>query len=146
MKINFNVIDGIAALLEPVNALVDNVTTSKEEKLEARNKMQALQNALMVKALEYESKMVEVKAKALMSETMGSWIQRSWRPILMLAFGFIVIYEYFLANVFGLPKSNLPIQFWDLLNLGIGGYIIGRSAEKIVPKMKFKNSKNKDNE
>lgn len=89
--------------------------------------------------IDYEINLNEAKSKIIQSETVGTWLQRSWRPILMLAFGFILIYEYFISSIFSLPKSNLPEMFWELLNLGLGGYIIGRSAEKIVPNLNFKN-------
>ncbi len=50
----------------------------------------------------------------------------------MLAFGFIVIYVKFIAPLFSLPIPPLENEFWDLLQLGIGGYVVGRSAEKIA--------------
>lgn len=142
---NVGIVKILAGLIKPVSELIDNVTTSKDEKLQAKNKLQDLQNELLMKMLDYESELAKTKAEVLKSETMGSWLQRSWRPILMLTFGFIIVYEYFLSNVFGLPKSDLPEYFWDLLNIGLGGYVIGRSAEKIVPKMNLTN-KNKANE
>jgi hypothetical protein len=49
----------------------------------------------------------------------------------MLAFGFIVIYVKFIAPVFNLTIPELEIEFWELLKIGIGGYVVGRSAEKI---------------
>ena len=68
----------------------------------------------------------------ILSESKGNWIQRSWRPILMLAFGFIIIYCKFLALLFSLPVPELEPEFWNLLQLGIGGYVVGRSGEKIM--------------
>ena len=49
----------------------------------------------------------------------------------MLCFGFIVMYVKFIAPLFELPIPPLENEFWDLLQLGIGGYVVGRSAEKI---------------
>jgi len=68
-----------------------------------------------------------------------SWLQKSWRPIVMLSFTFIVVYAFFIQPAF-LPKSmdvrsTLPTQFWGLLELGIGGYVIGRSVEKVADKV-----------
>ena len=48
-----------------------------------------------------------------------------------MAFGFIVIYVKFLAPLLGLTIPELEIEFWELLKIGIGGYVVGRSAEKI---------------
>ena len=37
------------------------------------------------------------------------------------------------CDSFGLLKFRLADQAWTLLQLGLGGYVVGRSAEKIVP-------------
>ena len=50
----------------------------------------------------------------------------------MLAFGFIVIYVKFIGPLFGLAIPELENEFWELLKIGIGGYVVGRSAEKIA--------------
>ncbi len=70
----------------------------------------------------------------VITEMQGSGLQRNWRPILMMAFGAIVTYRYFLAPVFAwpIPNPDIPEQFWNLLEIGLGGYVIGRSAEKII--------------
>jgi len=135
------VLEAISGFLQPVSKIVDDVVTSKEEKLIIHNALETIKNEMTVKMLEYESKLTQAQAEIVKSETVGSWLQRSWRPILMLLFGFILIYEYFIANVFGLPKSGLPDAFWQLLNIGIGGYVVGRSAEKIAPNFKRNNEK-----
>ena len=63
-----------------------------------------------------------------------SWLASSWRPILMLTFGALIV-----ARWFGLAAPNLSeeeyLKLWDIVELGLGGYVIGRSAEKIVPSM-----------
>jgi hypothetical protein len=50
----------------------------------------------------------------------------------MLAFGFIVIYVKFLAPLFDFKIPELENEFWNLLQIGIGGYVIGRTGEKIA--------------
>ena len=53
----------------------------------------------------------------------------------MLSFGFIVIYVKFVAPLFGFTIPELEEDFWNLLQIGIGGYVVGRSAEKIADKV-----------
>ena len=97
-----------------------------------------MQNQIAVKVLEYETSILSSKAKIITAEAQGqSWLQRSWRAILMLAFGFIVIYVKFIAPLFDLKIPELENEFWNLLQLGIGGYVIGRSAEKISKNVTF---------
>ena len=103
---------------------LDKLFTSKEEKILAEN---AIKQILVQKQLELEKMQTEI----IVTEAKGNWLQRSWRPILMLAFGFIVIYVKFLAPLFDFRIPELEDEFWNLLQLGIGGYVVGRSAEKI---------------
>ncbi len=138
---NFNIANVIADVIKPAANLVDDLSTSKEEKLILRNELKTIQNTLNEKLLNYESELIQTKASLIKSETTGNWLQRNWRPIIMLLFGFIIIYEYFFASLFSLPKSELPSDFWELLKLGMGGYVIGRSAEKIIPQFLIKTPK-----
>lgn len=104
---------------------LDKLFTSKEEKIKAKN---AIKEILVKKQLELQQLQTEI----IVTEAKGNWLQRSWRPILMLAFGFIVIYVKFLAPVLELPIPPLENEFWNLLQLGIGGYVIGRTGEKMM--------------
>lgn len=104
---------------------IDKIVTSDEERLELRNK---LQQVLINEALQSQ----QIQADIINAEAKGNFLQRSWRPILMLGFGFVVLYSKFIAPAFNLPNTELEPDFWELLRLGIGGYVIGRSAEKIT--------------
>jgi hypothetical protein len=103
---------------------LDKLFTSKEEKIKAEA---LIKEIILSKQLELQ----RMQADIIIAEAKGNWLQRSWRPILMLAFGFIVIYVKFLAPLFDLKIPELENEFWNLLQLGIGGYVVGRSAEKI---------------
>ena len=104
---------------------LDKLFTSKEEKIKAQN---VIKEILVKKQIELQQLQTEI----IVTEAKGNWLQRSWRPILMLAFGFIVIYVKFLAPVLELPIPPLENEFWNLLQLGIGGYVIGRTGEKMM--------------
>jgi len=45
---------------------------------------------------------------------------------------FIVIYVKFVAPLFDLKIPELENEFWNLLQIGIGGYVIGRTGEKMM--------------
>jgi hypothetical protein len=80
----------------------------------------------------------KLQTEIILAEANGNWLQRSWRPVLMLAFGFIVIYVKFIAPLFSLPIPPLENEFWNLLQLGIGGYVVGRSVEKVAKNITIK--------
>ncbi len=60
------------------------------------------------------------------------WLQKSWRPIVMLAFTFIVLLGAFIP----IPLLENTSEFWNLLEIGLGGYVIGRSIEKVTGKIR----------
>lgn len=113
------------AITRTIGDTIDALSTSDNEKLAAKQKLTESVLSQLNRALEYQHNII-------VAEAGGNYLQRSWRPILMLSFGFLLIYRYFLSPVFGWPGVDLPDRFWNLLELGIGGYVVGRSVEKTV--------------
>ena len=112
-------------VIKDIGKVIDDIFTNDEERQRAKNELVKI---IQQKELELQKMQTEI----IVAEAKGNWLQRSWRPILMLAFGFIVIYVKFIAPLFDLRIPELENEFWNLLQLGIGGYVIGRSAEKIA--------------
>ncbi len=74
--------------------------------------------------------LVKASAEVVMAEASGeSWLQRSWRPMLMLWFAFLIG-----AYWFGFTPVNMPAEsvnsLFTLVQIGVGGYVVGRSIEK----------------
>ena len=118
-------------VIKEIGNAIDKLFTTEEERLKAKNE---IFKVLQEQQLELQKLQTEV----ILAEASGNWLQRSWRPILMLAFGFIVIYVKFIAPLFSLRIPPLENEFWSLLQLGIGGYVVGRSAEKIAGNITLK--------
>ena len=79
--------------------------------------------------MEYESKLLDAQGRIV--EAKGqSWIQRNWRPITMFTFLVLVV-----CDSFGFLKSRLKNEAWLLLQIGIDGYVVGRTGEKIVDRI-----------
>lgn len=115
----------VKELTDSIGNIMDQTITTDQERLQQKEKISSL---VLTKLTEVVSAQKEV----LITELSGSKLQRNWRPILMLGFGFIVMYSKFIAVAFGLPNTSLEPQFWELLSLGIGGYVVGRSVEKVA--------------
>ncbi len=120
-------------VISKIGEVIDELFTSDEERIEAKNK---IFEVIRQKELELQKMQTDI----IIAEAKGNWLQRSWRPILMLAFGFIVIYVKFLAPLFDLKIPELENEFWNLLQLGIGGYVIGRTGEKMMKSFTEKKS------
>lgn len=134
----------VAEVISPITGLIDNLTFSGEEKAKAKLAVLNLQVDLATKALDYEARLIEAQSKIITAEAQGeSWLQRNWRPLTMMVFTTIVAWNYILApsiaylfSAFGWTSPPPPLAIadgmWDLLKLGIGGYVAGRSLEKIA--------------
>lgn len=121
----------ISDWVKPITELVDDVHTSDEERLAAKARINEGMSQLMTQALLYEQKLMHAQASVIKAEAEGQgWLQRSWRPITMLTFLILII-----CDSFGWLEFRLSEKAWDLLQLGIGGYVVGRSAEKVLPKV-----------
>ena len=82
-------------------------------------------------------KEIDSQARIISAEAEGkSWLQRNWRPILMLTFTYVIAHNYIIGPLFSLPRLEIPPDMWELLKLGMGGYIIGRTVEKSVQSWK----------
>jgi len=122
-------LDFIGGIFKPAAQLVDDLHTSEEEKLTLKKELLKLENDITLKAMELERQLVESNSKNIQAEASGhSWLQRNWRPITMLTFLVLVVFDSF-----GLLKTPLADEAWVLLQIGLGGYVAGRSIEKIVP-------------
>ena len=127
----FNILGMLQAVVAPVTNLIGDMHTSEDEKLQARNALAEMQNAISMSYLDYEARIAEMQGNIIIAEAQGgSWIQRNWRPITMLTFLALVV-----SDQFGWLTFRLADQAWTLLQIGLGGYVIGRSAEKVVPKL-----------
>lgn len=127
-----NIISSISGIFKPVASLIDNITTSDEERLKLGNELAKIENNVNMKLLDLEAEKLKAQSSIIVAEANAqSWMQRNWRPITMLTFLVLVV-----CDSFGILTFRLSESAWDLLKLGLGGYVVGRSAEKIIPKLK----------
>ena len=62
-----------------------------------------------------------------------SWLARNWRPLMMVWFGVLLgTYWFGYAPEYLRARPELMTELFSLLKIGIGGYIVGRSGEKIA--------------
>jgi hypothetical protein len=113
--------------------VVDVIDKSVKDKDLAEKLKAQLEELILVEQYQLILKELESKKEIIVSEATGhSWLQRNWRPITMLVFVYIIAHNYIIAPLFSLKFLPIPPDMWELLKLGIGGYVIGRSAEKIA--------------
>lgn len=141
MNLLTGVINSIAGLFKPVATLVDDLHTSDEERLVLRNAFAKLQAGIIDKVIGFAEKLLEAQKAIILAEMQGSWLSQNWRPILMLMiismiFNNYVIVPYMNAAFNWSVSVVLPDKLFNLLTAGVGGYVGGRSIEKIVKTIK----------
>ena len=119
--------------LDIVDDLVEDKDLANKIRAEVQTKIMSIAHTELVSLLESQTKII-------LGEIQGeSWLQRNWRPLIMAEFGTIILNNYILAPYLGLFMGNeyqimllIPPDMWALLKIGLGGYVVGRSMEKIA--------------
>jgi len=118
---------GAADLVKNVGGVLDNLTTSKEEKLEAERKVKEL-------IANYEVEMEKnITARWEVDLKSDSWLSKNVRPLVLI---FLIVCTMLLIFIdAGALKFNVKDSYIDLLQLVlitvIGAYFGGRSLEKV---------------
>jgi hypothetical protein len=127
-----NPLNLIKDIFRPAADLIDNVHTSEEEKGEIRIKLDQIESVLTSEFIALQMKLLEAQSSIIKAEAEGSsWIQRSWRPVTMLVFLALVVFDSF-----GWLPNRLAPEALDIIKIGLGGYVIGRSVEKTAKAFK----------
>jgi len=113
--------------------LIDRLFPDAEAAAKAKLELFKMQQTGELAVLAAQTEIIKAGAQIIKSEAeSGSWLTRSWRPITMLTFTGLIV-----ARWMGFAAPNLSqeeyLALWDIVQLGLGGYVVGRSAEKIVP-------------
>jgi len=117
---------GASDLIGSIGGVVDNLTTSKEEKLEAERKIKELVS-------NYEVEMEKTITDRWKSDMASdSWMSKNVRPMVLI---FLVVSTVLLMFIdAGVLSFNVEAKWTDLLQLVlitvIGAYFGGRSLEK----------------
>jgi len=127
----FDIGSVITGALAPIGNIIDELHTSKEEKAAMKIALVNAQGSLQNELASFQKDIIIAEAKG------ESSLQRNWRPILMLTIVAIVANNYILYPYLSLfwrdaPTLDLPQALWNLMQIGVGGYIVGRSGEKMI--------------
>ena len=113
-------------LIKSVGSVVDDLVTTDEERLEAKNKIETMFR-------EYEAQMQKEVTARWLSDNQGSWLTKNIRPLVLIFLCVSTVLMIFIDS--GTIKFVVEQKWTDLLQLVlitvIGAYFGGRSFEKI---------------
>ena len=120
----------LAALLPAlVPILGDAVRRLFPDPAEAAKAEMELKLALMTNSAVIDKAAAEIIGDEARSE---HFLAASWRPLVMLTFTALIVARWLGYSAPGISEAEV-LKLWDIVQLGLGGYVIGRSVEKIVP-------------
>lgn len=135
-----SILDFVGRIFEPAAKLVDDIHTSKEEKMVLKAELLRIQTGILSQAMNLEKTVIESKTAIITAEAKSdSWLTKSIRPLVVLLFSLSVLAYWFGITptdpVTGLSVIPLGIieKMFTVVQIGLGGYITSRGAEKIVP-------------
>ena len=116
----------LPALAPIIGKIIGNLFPDPEQKAKAEAEA-------MTQLLAHQSAIEQAAATIIQTEAASShWLAANWRPLIMLTFCGLIV-----ARWFGWAAPNLAeaeyIKLWSIVEFGLGGYVVGRSVEKIAP-------------
>lgn len=112
-------------LLPGIFKIVDKAVPDKDKAADIK---------LQIQTMMFQGDMEELKQAAaiITAEANGeSWLQRNWRPLTMINF-LILVNAYWLGYTPPNITPDMLASIFGLIKIGLGGYVIGRSAEKVT--------------
>jgi len=123
----------VGDVVDSIGDAADQLFTSDEERKKAKRLMRKVEVRLEEKLLEVKQQLIQRRGDAVKAEIEGeSWYQRAWRPFTMIVFVAVIVMHWLgLAGTHLAPQ--IQVYLYETIKIGLGGYVIGRSAEKIAP-------------
>lgn len=116
----------IPALAPIVGQIVGNLFPDPTEKAKAEAEA-------MRQLLAHQGEIEAAAAKIIQTEAASThWLAANWRPLTMITFTALIV-----ARWMGWVAPNLSeaeyLKLWSIIEFGLGGYVVGRSVEKVAP-------------
>ena len=119
----------LSVITGPLFSVIDKAVTDKDEAARLKHEIQT-------QLIDAENSALKSQMQVILAEAAGeSWLQRNWRPLLMVVIVAIICNNYliapYLGAMFGVGlQLDLPERLWDIMTLGVGGYVGARTADK----------------
>ena len=116
----------VPALVPIIGQIVGSLFPDPTEKAKAEAEA-------MRQLLAHQGEIEAAAAKIIQTEAASThWLAANWRPLTMITFTALIV-----ARWMGWVAPNLSeaeyLKLWSIIEFGLGGYVVGRSVEKVAP-------------
>ena len=130
-------------ILGPVGDIIEKFVADPTKKQEAMLEIEKMNTSVTNKLIDFGSTLVQEQASVIRAEIGAGGLKAIWRPLVMLMFAFIIFNNYilypYMQAIFGWAvEVSTPPDLWDLMKIGLGGYVVGRSVEQTAKHWKEK--------
>lgn len=116
----------VPALAPIIGQIVGSLFPDQTEKAKAEAEA-------MRQLLAHQSEIESAAAKIIQTEAASThWLAANWRPLTMLVFVGLIVARWFGWAAPGLQEAEY-LKLWSIVEFGLGGYVVGRSVEKVAP-------------
>ena len=133
-----------------ISSLAGPLGTVAERYFDNKDDQNAFKNAVELEILKNQKDFEDLAGSIVLAEAKSEhWLTSAWRPLTMVLFALVIainilVIPYIIIPVLwmsGVPVPEfmvIPEQVWTLITIGLGGYVGGRSGEKMVKAWKEK--------
>jgi hypothetical protein len=123
----------LAALLPVLGPIFGQVAKSLFPNAEDELKRLEMQNQIQLALINNAAGIEQAAASVVKAEAESEhWLTANWRPILMLTFGALIVARWLGWTAPAISEAEY-LKLWSIVEIGVGGYVIGRSVEKVAP-------------
>ena len=127
-----------------LSSLSGPLGTVAERYFDNKDDQAAFKNAVELEVLKNQKSFEDLSGSIVLAEAKSEhWLTAIWRPATMLLFALVIAINIFIIPyvlmpilwMLGYPIPEfmpIPDQVWTLITVGLGGYVGGRSGEKMM--------------
>jgi hypothetical protein len=134
-----------APVLGPLFGIIDQAVPDKDLAVRLKADIQKTVLEIQKSTLEAQAKIITAEAASV------SWLPRNIRPLFLMTLLVGMVFSV-AAGAFGhgdavaVGWAAVPEAAWGLMQIGLGGYIAGRTIEKVAPQIpRWKRDKDYEN-
>lgn len=128
----------VTSLIGIGKSLIQRIWPDPNEQAEQLHKLSELEQKGDIAELQAYVTVLQGRLSVIKSEAESEhFLTANWRPITMLTFVALIVARMFGVTADGISEAEY-LKLWGLVEIGLGGYVVSRGAEKLMKTYKAK--------